>query len=355
MFTRLSSLFTEYFYLSRVSLSRQLSHYLIVYSRRKRAVKHNLVKHADHGNNRISQTQLQIHRAIQALPERTEITAELGKLRFQLTDYHEQQWAEDQDFLRQLSTLDYTAMQKESYSKRHATTGQWLLESSDLQAWLRSVAGQSSVLWYQGDPGVGKTVTTSIAVNHVTENIGDRLTAVVYVYCCYANFMTSSVENLLGAVVRQLVEQTSDVKTVAELKVFLRNPARNRSMTVDDYSSWIETLSKSFDVVYTFVDALDECPEDDRDELLRRLQRHSLENMRVFLTSRSNVNVKLQLPHATKLLIAAASEDIANYVGSKLRESGRLTRLIARDPGLEQHIIGTICTQANGMFLLARL
>ena len=42
-------------------------------------------------------------------------------------------------------------------------------------------------------------------------------------------------------------------------------------------------------------------------------------------------------------------------MGSKLRDSGRLTRLIVKDPGLKQHIISTICTQAKGMFLLARL
>ena len=302
MFIRLSVLLLGSSYLSRVILGHLLSHVLIVYPRCKRAVKHNLVKHADHRNNRIPQTQLQVHRAIQALPEPAEITAELEKLRFQLTDHHEQQWAEDQDCLRQLSTLDYTTTQKESYSKRHATTGQWLLESSDFQAWLWSLAGQNSVLWYQGDPGVGKTVTTSIAINHVTENIGDRLTAVVYFYCCYANAMIFSAENLLGAIVRQLVEQTSHAKTVAELKIFSRDPARNRNMTVDDYSSWIETLSKSFDVVYAFVDALDECPEDDRDELLRLLQQHNLGNMRVFLTSRSSVDVKLHIPHATKLI-----------------------------------------------------
>ena len=281
--------------------------------------------------------------------------AEIKKLHSQLADNQKLQLDKDENFLRQLSTLDFATMQRESYSKRHANTGQWLLEGADFQTWLQSEDGQNSVLWYQGDPGVGKTVFTSIAVNHVTEKIGDRTPALVYIYCHYANDMTFAVENLLGSIVRQLIEQASHAETVAELKTFLSNPARNRKMTKDDTSSWIEVLFRNFGVVYVFVDALDECPEDDRDELLRRLQRYSLGNVRVLLTSRSNVDVKSLIPRAKKVVIAAAIEDITAYVESKIRRNGRLTRLTARNPELKSHIMSTVCSQANGMFLLARL
>ena len=324
-------------------------------SRPEKAANPTLVKHADHRNNRISQMQSETYHAIKALPDHLEVIAELKRRRFHSLAAQEEYWVEDQDFLRQLSTLDFTAMQKEVYSSRYASTGQWLLESSEFQVWLKSEANPPSVLWYQGDPGVGKTVATSMAVNYVTEQTVGRATAITYVYCDYANALTFSVVNLLGSMVRQLVVQTSHAGTIAELKNFLRSTARNRCMTEEDCSLWIETLSRNFDVVYTFVDALDECPEDERNKLLRGLQRYSRGSMRVFLTSRSSVDVKAHVPSAIKAVIAATREDITTYVQSKIHDSGRLARLIDRNPELEWHIVNTICDQAKGMIFLARL
>ena len=315
------------------------------------AVNLGLVQHADH-DGRISEKQSEILRAIIGIPDHTEIMAELEQLRFHLNEDQLQRGREDQNFLRQLSVLDFTAVQKESYSKRCANTGQWLIESSEFQTWLKSEDVQYSVLWCPGNPGAGKTVITSIAVNNITENPGGRRNAVVYIYCDYANALTFSVENLLGSVVRQLIAQTSHARTVAELQAFLKQTTKNRNMTEEEFSSWTETLSRTFDVVYTFVDALDECPEIVRGNLLTRLHLYSQANMRIFLTSRFNVDVTARIPHATRTAIAADSHDITVYVESKIREIDRLARL---DPGFKQHIVERIITQSDGMFLLAGL
>lgn len=281
--------------------------------------------------------------------------AELKQLRSQLYDGQKQREHQDQGFLRQLSTLDFTAKQKESYSKRYGSTGQWLLDSPEFEAWLNSEDCQHSVLWYPGNPGVGKTVITSIAVNYVTEISAEEKAAVVYIYCDYANVQTSSVAYLLGSMIRQLAAQTSHARTIAELKASLEKIVKTRNMTEEELSSWAEILSRDFDVVYTFVDALDECPEASRDRLLIRLNQYSLGTMRVFLTSRLNIDVTLRLPHAIRAEIAAASEDIIAYVESKIHETKTLAKWTARDPSLKGHITHKIFRQADGMFLLAWL
>ena len=155
-----------------------------------------VVRSADHGIYKTSRTQSKSIQAVETLLTRTEIMADFKKLRLHSGADAKQHVSVDQDFLRQLSTLDFTAVQKESYSKCYANTGQWLLESSDFQARLVSEGGQYSVFWYQGDPGVGKTVITSIAVNHVTETFGRADDCLVYIYCDYANVTTFVVENL---------------------------------------------------------------------------------------------------------------------------------------------------------------
>lgn len=281
--------------------------------------------------------------------------AELELLLSHRNANQESRWDEYQDLIQQLPTLDFTAMQKEAYSKRCANTGQWLLESPNFQTWLSSDDSQHSVLWCPGAPGVGKTVITSVAVNQITEYTGGRRSAVVYTYCDYSNAQTFSVESLLGSMVRQLITQTSDTDTVAELLKFVKQTARNRNLTKEDLTSWVEHLSRNFHVVYILVDALDECPEICRGTLLTRLQKFSEKNMRVFLTSRLNVNVKERMPRAIRAEISATDHDITALVESKIDESNRLARLTAIDPELKEHIVKRIISQAAGVFLLAGL
>lgn len=310
---------------------------------------------ANHKHDRTSQTQTELVRDIADISKRTKIMTERHEAQYGLSGDISQQAIEYQEFLRQLSTLDFTAKQKESYSKRHAKTGQWLLESPDFQTWQQSNVGPSSVLWCPGNPGAGKTIITSIAVNHIIESMNGRRDAVVYIYCDYANKETRSVVQLLGSMVRQLIVQTSHAEVVSELRAFLGQIAKNRNMTEDELSSWTENLSRNFDMVYIFVDALDEIPEMSRDSLLTRLQQLSSDNIRIFLTGRPHIKVEAIVPQAMTAEIAATDRDIANFLTSKIEESKRLVRIAAKDPELRQQILNKIVIQADGLFLLATL
>ena len=59
--------------------------------------------------------------------------------------------------------------------------------------------------------------------------------------------------------------------------------------------------------------------------------------------------------HAIRAGIAAVSDNITAFVGSKIDESSSRTLSTKTDTELRQHIVRTICSQANGIFLLARL
>ena len=82
------------------------------------------VRSAHHGIYKTSRTQSKIIRAVETLLTRTETMAEFKKLRLHSGADAKQHVSVDQDFLRQLSTLDFTAVQKDSYSNRYANTGQ---------------------------------------------------------------------------------------------------------------------------------------------------------------------------------------------------------------------------------------
>ena len=303
----------------------------------------------------LSQTQSEILEALSALPQHDEIIAELHKLRIDLgTVQSQSQKSCEQDFLHRGSTLDFHSKQKHAYSKRHASTGQWLLETEQFKTWFEGKG--SPVLWCPGNPGTGKTVLTSIAVNYVAEYTRGQDIAIIYVYCDYKDSLTHSVTALLSSLLRQLIEQTPRAESIAELSMILNENAKHRDPTEAELFTWVCTVSKDFNDVYIFVDALDECPELSRDALLVRLQQFSqFGQTRLFLTSRPNIDIKSRLQNMSRIEIAASALDIEAYLHSEIQKSSRLALFVRKDPGLEQEIVDCVIGKAHGMFLLASL
>ena len=303
----------------------------------------------------LSQTQSEILEALAALPQHNEIIAELHRLHIDIGSIQSQsQKSSEQDFLQKVSTLDFHSIQKHAYSKRHGSTGQWLLETEKFRTWFEGKG--NPVLWCPGNPGAGKTVLTSIAVNYVAESTRGKDTAIIYVYCDYKNSLTQSVNALLGSLLRQLVEQTPRVESVAEISIFLNEKAKHRDPTEAELFNWICTVSKDFNDVYIFVDALDECRELSRDALLLRLQQFSqLNQTHLLLTSRFNIDVKSRLQNMSRIEIAASAADIETYLHSEIQKSSRLALFVRREPELKQVIVDSVIGKAHGMFLLASL
>lgn len=197
---------------------------------------------------------------------------------------------------------------------------------------------------------------TSIAVNYVAESTRGKDTAILYVCCDYKNSLTHSVNALLGSLLRQLVEQTPRAERIADLSIVLNENAKYRDLTEPELFSWICTVSKDFNDVYIFVDALDECPELSRDALLLRLQQFSqLDQIHLLLTSRLNIDVNSRLQNISRIEIAASAADIETYLHSEIQKSSRLALFVRREPELKQAIVDSVIGKAHGMFLLASL
>ena len=306
-------------------------------------------------SNTLSQTQAEILEALAALPEHTEIIAELHKLHIDIGSIQSHsQKAIEQDLFRKISTLDFHSRQKHAYSKRHASTGQWLLETEQFQTWHEGKG--NSVLWCRGNPGTGKTVLTSIAVNYIAESTRGQDTALAYVYCDYKDSLTHPVTALLSSLLRQLIEQTPRAESIAELSIIMDGNTKHRDPTEAELFTWICTVLKDFNDVYIFVDALDECPELSRDALLLRLQQFSqLGRTRLLLTSRLNIDIRPSVHNVSRIEIAASALDLEAYVRSEIQKSSRLALFVRREPGLKEAIIDSVIRKAHGMFLLATL
>ena len=155
---------------------------------------------------------------------------------------------------------------------------------------------------------------------------------------------------------RHLAEQASLSERFNELRRFHDENSQHKDMTEDELLSWICTFSEDFRHVCTFVDALDECPEINRDRLLLHLQKYGqLDKIRLFFTSRLNLDITPTFSSILRLEIAASTPDITTYLESEIYNSSRLALFVRRDPDLKEEIIGRVIEKAHGMFLLAGL
>jgi AAA+ superfamily predicted ATPase len=90
---------------------------------------------------------------------------------------------EHQTILDWLTLIDYTPQQNDFIGRREEGTGQWLLDSEEFQEWLNT---SKQTLFCPGIPGAGKTMMTSIVVEHLRAKFGnDANTGIAYLYCSY--------------------------------------------------------------------------------------------------------------------------------------------------------------------------
>ena len=63
-----------------------------------------------------------------------------------------------------LTPIDYASQQSDFIRARQEGTGEWLLKSSEFQDW---VSQSKQTLFCPGIPGAGKTMITSIVIEHL--------------------------------------------------------------------------------------------------------------------------------------------------------------------------------------------
>ena len=103
-----------------------------------------------------------------------------------------------------MSPLNMYQIQQDTLSRRHAKTGSWLLEEPNFQRWVTNESSDRT-LWCPGDPGTGKTVITSIVVDHSFKTIVSDDVPVAYIYCDYEDQAMQTASNLIACLARQLI------------------------------------------------------------------------------------------------------------------------------------------------------
>ncbi|KAL9598674.1 MAG: hypothetical protein Q9219_004343 [cf. Caloplaca sp. 3 TL-2023] len=185
-----------------------------------------------------------------------------------------------------ISNLNFFKQQVAFVSQVREGTGQWFLQDPIFQQWATS---QESMLWCPGIMGVGKTYIASLAVDYLKNTYKDQNAAVLVLYCVYNEVQSQTVENLVAALIKQILQIRPDVSET------LRRIHRESSRTdvppkIGQLTSILRAELARFDNCFIVIDGLDEILDElDRHILLETL---SYGRVNMMVTSRPLESIK---------------------------------------------------------------
>ncbi|KAL8667716.1 MAG: hypothetical protein Q9202_000571 [Teloschistes flavicans] len=183
-----------------------------------------------------------------------------------------------------LSPLQYRKRQSDIFNDA-IPLGQKFLESEEFKAWS---LGRPWILYGYGLPGSGKTILTSLVVDHLEKRFAAEKIPVICVYLNYKE-QHQTLTNLVGSLLKQLIQFGDDDLRSSEVRRLFRDDAYEAPPLLADLRKALQAEILTYQRVILVVDALDEASEslglDLRDEI-KTLQDHSMDKLSVMITSR---------------------------------------------------------------------
>lgn len=253
----------------------------------------------------------------------------------------------DRDILDWLTQIDYGPQQSDYLKRRQPGTGQWLLDSEEFHCWL---SASSQTLFCPGIPGAGKTILTSIVVDHLYSKVhSDPKTGIAYIYCNYQRQDEQKLDSLLASILKQLAEsQPLLPKSVRDL--YDRHKNSKTRPSCDELLSSLQSVMATYSRVFLVVDALDECQVADgcRTRFLSELFKlQTKSRINILATSRDSLEISKHFKdNGATLEIRASTSDVARYLEGQMPY---LPSFVQRDPTLQKEITECISEAVDGM------
>ncbi|KAF2815263.1 FabD/lysophospholipase-like protein, partial [Mytilinidion resinicola] len=181
----------------------------------------------------------------------------------------ELEWTPEQsDCVQLLRTSDYER-HKDRNPDRVKGTCQWFLEHSHFQNWYQN--NTSSLLWVSADPGCGKSVLSKSLVENELKSTDSR--TICYFFFKDDDDKQKSVTHALCALLHQLFSQRKPL-----IKYAIPNyQSEGKRLPQSFQNLWTILIKAATDPqtgeVVCILDALDECEESGRNELIKVLNR----------------------------------------------------------------------------------
>ncbi|KAJ7576471.1 ankyrin repeat-containing domain protein [Mycena floridula] len=256
-------------------------------------------------------------------------------------------------FSEWLSPIDFQAIQQKHLAKRVPGTGHWLTADVEFERWM---AGQINILWCPGNPGVGKTILASIAVDHLRNQLSQAGVGVACIFFDYNSLGSQSITDIFGSLIRQLLIDSSSSPDSPNLLHSSFKSRQSRPISLSALVGALQVQIQLYSRVYLVVDALDEYSQDIRDDFISTIRSLTeSEHLNVLITSRDISTIAQEFTNDARIDVRAHDEDVLSYISYRIKHEKRLKNIVKEDAVLKKEIVEQVTEKAAGMFLLVRL
>jgi Cdc6-like AAA superfamily ATPase len=252
------------------------------------------------------------------------------------------------DIANWLTPIDYATQQSDFIARRQEGTGLWLLDSDEFQKWLNI---RKQMLFCPGMPGAGKTMITSIIVEHLqTKFRNEPNIGIAYLYCNFRRKQEQQLVDLLASLLKQLLQRRPSVpENVTNL--YKRHNNEGSRPSSEEISKVLHSVITSFSRAFIIVDALDECPISDggRTRLLSEIfDLRAKTEANLFTTSRFIPEIMKKFEGNVSLEIRAIDEDVRRYLDGHM---SLLPSFVLRSLDMQEEIKTAIVKAVDGMYV----
>ncbi|WQF78469.1 Putative NACHT nucleoside triphosphatase, P-loop containing nucleoside triphosphate hydrolase [Colletotrichum destructivum] len=246
----------------------------------------------------------------------------------------------------------------EGIRRAHAKTCQWLLKHPDYTSWQNDekFSDHHGFLWISGKPGAGKSTIMKFLVSQASRS--PKAVVISFFFNARGDTLEKTVLGLYRSLLHQLLEQLPDLQEVLDgTRLPFLGKATSHTWKLDHLRSLFLDAIKRVKKrqVICFIDALDECPEDQVREMLDFFQelgqRAVLSKIRMHTCFSSRHYPHIGIKNGVRLTLEAQAghaKDLEEYVRTKL-ENGDAESPKAID------IVKQILQKASGVFMWAVL
>ncbi|KAH6698452.1 hypothetical protein BKA61DRAFT_707150 [Leptodontidium sp. MPI-SDFR-AT-0119] len=275
------------------------------------------------------------------------LVADIGEgvrnIQVDVEDLHER--AADEEYrkiLEWISPIPFWSKQRDLQRKYRPGAGTWFLESPEFQQW---VDGHLKILNCTGIPGAGKTIISSVVVQHLAEHF--HTVPAAYVFCDYLSQADRAIENILPSILRQII-QMRGVCSIELWELYKTRMLTGETLSLQETVWFLETCVDQQERVFVLFDALDEL--DDEKDVLEWVVKMSKSGCVSFMTTSRQSSVLLKdADSVAHVNIRADDTDVRQYVKDLIPGAAK------NSPELQQTIIDGICEAVQGMFIIAAL
>lgn len=189
----------------------------------------------------------------------------------------------------------------------------------------------------------------SIIINHLRQGRPEEskgLVGITFIYFKY-NETDQTFDNILSSLLKQLLQDSEDIPPDI-LSLYERHRDRKTSPKIDEISQALSTMIQSHEEVFCIIDALDECNEDLRWELVDKLETLG-PKLRVLVTSRYLDSIAEELEVYQRFEIKANKADIELFIEHQIRRNRNLRKIVEKSPSLRDDIKKGVFNTAENM------